>query len=161
MFHNADEYRELYPDEDTVPAIYCAPVIDEGDVLERIRDRIDGRIPREPKPRAGQLRGHIDAVGYDFIEGWAFDEGRPDDPVMVRIVDNGVTIGEVRANRPRPDVRRAGYGNGLCGFRLQITDGLSPWTQHVIEIFRSCDDTSLPTSPLVFGETLRAKRAAA
>ncbi|GAN54993.1 Hint domain-containing protein [Tanticharoenia sakaeratensis] len=40
MFHNAHEYEALYPDAPRAPALYCAPRVEEGDILEAIRRRL-------------------------------------------------------------------------------------------------------------------------
>jgi hypothetical protein len=43
MFDNASEYHSLYPDALPEPAIYCAPRVEDGDELERIRKRLAER----------------------------------------------------------------------------------------------------------------------
>jgi len=43
MFHNAMDYRALYPNEAPVEPLYCAPRIDEGQALEAIRIRLSAR----------------------------------------------------------------------------------------------------------------------
>jgi hypothetical protein len=40
MFHNAAEHARLYPDAIREEAIYCAPRITDGYVLEAIRQRL-------------------------------------------------------------------------------------------------------------------------
>lgn len=44
MFHNVAEYRALHPDAASGPAIYCAPRIEAGPVLETIRRRLVARV---------------------------------------------------------------------------------------------------------------------
>ena len=44
MFHNADEHRRLYPDDVRKPAAYCAPVVEDGALLETVRARIAARM---------------------------------------------------------------------------------------------------------------------
>jgi len=44
MFHNAMDYRALYPNEAPVEPLYCAPRIDEGEALEAIRATIEARF---------------------------------------------------------------------------------------------------------------------
>jgi len=41
MFHNAMEYRALYPGEAPTEPLYCAPRVDEGEALEAIRAKLD------------------------------------------------------------------------------------------------------------------------
>jgi autotransporter-associated beta strand protein len=161
MFLNAHEYRLLYPDADPAPALYCAPVVEEGEILEAIRRRVMARTDTETAPQPGRLFGHLDQVSEAAIEGWAWDAAFPDAPVTLRILDNGVTIGEVVADRPRPDVmRNAGLGNGRNGFRFVVPDGLSPWTHHTIRVVRAADDAELANSPMALGVAVRLERAA-
>ncbi len=161
MFHNAHEYRDLYPDAVRKAALYCAPIVEDGEALEEIRRKITARGSPDQAPLPGRLLGHLDRVSEEVIEGWACDEALPDMPVMLRILDNGVTIGEVLANQRRPDVREAGIGNGRNGFRFTVAGGLSPWTRHIIEVRRASDGAELPNSPVGFGESVRPGRAAA
>ena len=51
MFHNADEFATLYPHDETVPAIYCAPRVEDGEELEAIRRMIDRRAALSPVRR--------------------------------------------------------------------------------------------------------------
>ncbi len=45
MFHNAYDYLAAYPDAKPCQAVYCAPRVSAGEVVEAIRRRIMGRIP--------------------------------------------------------------------------------------------------------------------
>jgi len=66
LFHNANEYRVLYPDAPAGPARYCAPRRDQGYEVERARTRIARRarlaVAAEAPP-LGRLRGQIEEVG--------------------------------------------------------------------------------------------------
>jgi len=46
-FYNASEYRRLYPDAIRKPAEYCAPIVEDGELLENIRHRIAARVEDE------------------------------------------------------------------------------------------------------------------
>jgi Hint domain len=56
MFHNAHEYRTLYPDAPAVAQQYCAPRHEDGYEVEAVRRRINARaaapIASQRKPRA-------------------------------------------------------------------------------------------------------------
>ena len=43
MFHNAREYAALYPNASEDPAVYCAPRVEDGALLEPIWQRLAGR----------------------------------------------------------------------------------------------------------------------
>ncbi|HEX7389592.1 MAG TPA: Hint domain-containing protein, partial [Acidiphilium sp.] len=40
MFHNAKTYDTLYPDSPIIPPRYCAPRVEDGELLEAIRNRL-------------------------------------------------------------------------------------------------------------------------
>lgn len=149
MFHNAGEYRLLYPAAARPPALYCAPRIEDGPVLERVRRRLAGRLMPAEAAADGTLLGYLDEVSRDVIRGWARDEAWPDRPVRLRVLDNEVTIGEVVADRCRTDLAQAGYGLGCHGFELSVPGGLSPLTRHVIRVCRPSDGAALRDSPWV------------
>jgi Hint domain len=52
LFHNATEYRMLYPDDDAQPARYCAPRLAEGELVERVRTQIARRVRMRAAPAA-------------------------------------------------------------------------------------------------------------
>ena len=43
VFHNAAEFAALHPNAIGTPALYCAPRIDSGPVLQAIRGRLESR----------------------------------------------------------------------------------------------------------------------
>ena len=154
MFHNAANYRHLYPDRVPVPANYYAPRVEGGEALEVVRECLpklavgNGAYIREAAaPRPGKLRSYVDVVEHERITGWAFDEATPTMPALLEILDNGVPIGRVLANRHRVDVEQAGIGNGRSGFDFVIPESLSPLIRHVIQVRRCADRHELQRSP--------------
>lgn len=128
MFHNAAEFRALYPDAAPLPAVYCAPRIEEGPVLESIRVRLNAEVGIAPMPTsAGTIEGYLDEVTHTTIRGWARNP-ESQEPLLLSLFDNGIAIGNIVANRPRPDVGTD------CGFEFVVSGGLSPDIRHVIEI---------------------------
>lgn len=128
MFHNAIEFKKIYPDAAPLPAVYCAPRIGEGPVLEAIRTRLNAEAGIAPVPTStGIIEGYLDEVTRTVIRGWARNPQSPE-PLRLSLYDNGITIGEVVADCPRPDV------GANCGFDFIVLGGLSPDARHVIEI---------------------------
>jgi glycosyltransferase involved in cell wall biosynthesis len=101
----------------------------------------------------GELRGNLDVVNEDLIEGWARDEADPDRPVKLRILDNGLLIGEVWADLYRADLERAGIGAGRHAFSFSVPGGLSPLFRHVVQLQRESDWQDL-SRPKTFGPTI-------
>jgi autotransporter passenger strand-loop-strand repeat protein len=146
MFHNAAEYRILYPDSPPTPPIYCAPRVEHGEALEAVRRRLARRA--DPAASPARLDGRLDEVSRERISGWARDPDAPDQPVRLRICDGGVVLGEVVADRHRPDLEAAGFGSGHCSFEFVVPGGLSPLVPHVITVERAADRVELPHSPI-------------
>jgi O-antigen biosynthesis protein len=166
LFDNAAEYWTLYPGARPEHARLCAQLVEEGEALEAVRQRLaargdtmedgasqDGAVQdaamQAPGVRASSWRGHLDVVQRGHIEGWAQDEQDAIHPVMLRILVNGVPMGNVLADRYREDLQTAGIGNGYHAFSFTVPGGLEPDGCHVIDVQRVDDGRALRGSPYV------------
>jgi glycosyltransferase involved in cell wall biosynthesis len=95
------------------------------------------------------VRGRLDTATRERITGWAQDEADITQPVALQILDNGIPLARVLANRHRPDLAAAGIGSGWHSFDVILPGGLSPLVRHVIEVRRESDGAPLPGSPMV------------
>lgn len=93
-------------------------------------------------------RSHLDLVEPARIEGWAQEADRKD-PLLLRIYDNGIPIGDVVADRYRPDLADAGIGDGRHAFALVLPHALSVTRRHVIDVRRADDGRPVRGSPRV------------
>ena|GEM_PF-3453754 len=148
MFHNAHEFAELYADDATAEWKFCAPRVESGPVLARIRDAIDSRAGLAPAG-TGTLQGNLDGLDGNSITGWAFEPARPDVPVTLEVLDGDGVIARVVANRFRADLEAAGIGDGRHGFDLKLARPLSPSVQHTLRVRRVGDGRELLGSPLL------------
>ncbi len=107
--------------------------------------------PAAPWSKATEagLDGYIDELTRTRISGWVRNIAEPDRSVALQILDNGVPIARLLANRYRPDLARAKPGAGRCGFEHDIPGGLSPLVRHVIEFRREPDGLALDGPPFV------------
>lgn len=72
------------------------------------------------------LEGFVDRMIGEEAFGWAFDPRRPNRRVLVVArLDNRV-VAEALADLPRRDLENSGKGDGRCGFRLRMPNGLDP-----------------------------------
>jgi hypothetical protein len=145
MFHNAHEYAALYPHEAAAAAHYCAPRHEDGYEVETVRRRIAlraGLAPNDETARAGDLRGFLDRVTPQVIEGWAQNIDHPEAAVCLDIFADGRLIGQVLANRYRQDLERAGIGSGRHAFRFKPPAGLV-FAHDAVEVRRSLDGAVL------------------
>jgi autotransporter-associated beta strand protein len=152
MFHNAMEFFGLYSDEGRVPALYCAPRIEDGFALEAIHRRLRGRalrLDRDSIARPSRLEGFVDTVHHDRITGWAFDPGRPDTALTVVILANGAEIGRMVADHYRHDLQAAGIGDGRHAFSCELPGGLAADVRLRLEVYFETDGSPLTGSPAV------------
>jgi hypothetical protein len=94
-------------------------------------------------------RMFVDVVNRDRIAGWVRDGERPGEAQALQIVDNGTVVARVLANRYRPDLEKAGIGDGRFGFDLRIPGGLSPHVDHIIHVQRESDGKKPDRSPWI------------
>ena len=83
---------------------------------ERDLSVIDAALQRLCKDWA--VDGHVEVFSDARIAGWACYPGHDDVPLLLRIVFDNSEVGHVMADRFRPDLERAGYGNGYHGFEF-------------------------------------------
>ena len=147
MFHNAHEYRALFPDAPVGLAHYCGPRRVDGYEVEAARRRIDARAGLWPTINEHKLalRGYVDEVSPRRIAGWAQNVAHPEAPVCLDIYAGDRLIGQVLANRYREDLERAGLGSGRHSFEFTPPVGLV-FTEHAVEVRRSIDDEELGRS---------------
>lgn len=145
MFHNAREYRALYPDAPTAAAHYCACRVAEGYELDTVRRRIAlraGLRTQDDESAAAAPRGVIDVINRHRIAGWAQNPQHPEAPVCLDIYTDGRLIGRTLANRYREDLRRAGLGSGRHSFEFVPPAGVAV-TAQAVEVRRSLDGVAL------------------
>lgn len=156
MFHNADEYRALYPHDIAPPALYCAPRFESGVEVDRIWGRIAALAGILPDAgELGPLRGFVDmAVDHD-VAGWAQHASMPETPVCLDILAHDRLLTQVLANRYRGDLVAAGIGGGYHGFVASLPTALDDGTRSTLIVRRSADGAALPRS-----HSFEARRAA-
>jgi hypothetical protein len=142
-FHNFAEFEALYPNHP--PAVehvpLCAPRPEHGMKLDAALRGVVARAGAGLKP--GRLRGWVDIVEAPWrIEGWAQDMTRPELPVLLE----DRVVGTVLACQHRPDLAKAGHGQGRCAFALAAPVRLRPETLPSLRLRRASDHAELPRS---------------
>ena len=150
-FHNADEYRALYPNERRRRFVeYCAPRVEDGYALDALRRALATRgarlLPTAKAARTPVQQGYLDRATRTTVEGWAVVPSG--EPVMVAIDVNGAVVGQTRADCYREDLKKAGIGGGQCSFHFVLPQPLSPELSHRIEVRRVSDWTLLHGGPV-------------
>ncbi|MBV9785232.1 MAG: Hint domain-containing protein [Acidisphaera sp.] len=152
IFHNLDDYAARYPEAAAVPALYCAPRLEDGYVLEAIRRRIAERAGLVQRAsELGELTGFLDHAGGMEVRGWAQDLAHPEAPVCLDVLVDGVKLAQTLASLYREDLQHAGMGSGRHSFRVQLDAPLP--ASGTLEVRRSADAALLVRADL---STLRA-----
>ena len=147
MFHNANEYLDVFGAAMPGPAEYCVPRHHDGYEVEaarRLLNRRAGLESTEADPVVGKLRGHVDVTNGRRIAGWAQNVDRLETPVCLDIWMGRRLLGRTLANRYRDDLRRAGLGSGHHGFEFPLPRGVS-FTADTIRVCRSLDGEAVGT----------------
>jgi hypothetical protein len=131
-------FHALYPDYVTPDALQlCAPRPEYGPELAAVLAPVVGRAAAGLAP--GALRGAIDILRPDRIEGWAQDEAHPELPVTLMIFDGGTLLGMALACDYRSDLAAAGIGSGHCHFRFDLAQP----PRNAIRVFRGGDGAEI------------------
>lgn len=77
-----------------------------------------------PNVTPARLNGRVDALDGNRLHGWIWDEARPEQSLIVRVLRNGKAIRETRADQPRVDLRRNGIGDGKHAFSMELDDAI-------------------------------------
>ena len=86
--------------------------------------------------------GYCDLVSEASVEGWAYNPGLPDEPLVMEVLIDGRRVCSVTCDLIRHDVTAAGYGSRKVGFYVAIPPGLKENRDHVIA-FRDLDGNAI------------------
>ena len=133
----------------------CAPILQSGPLVDRIRARIALRAGlTEPnimdRPQSGPLMGKVEWVDRSILSGWAWLPDHPDVPVVLEVMDKGHIIAVTVSDQFRSDLRRAGIGNGHHAFHVELSRPLDPREAHELIVRRAADGKTLNGCPISF-----------
>jgi hypothetical protein len=120
-----------------------------GQTCGRRRVAID---PAESPPGGGRparadYQGALDLVSCEKIAGWAWDPHQPDRRLDVEISEGQTLLATITADRPRPDLRQAGKGDGRHGFLFPASAALRDGRPHTIRAMVVGADAELNGPP--------------
>jgi autotransporter passenger strand-loop-strand repeat protein len=142
QFHNAAEFEALYPDYRAPEKLsLCAPRPERGPDLGTALRPVLARASAGLTP--GPLRGHIDKISPEKIEGWAHDHDHPELPVLVEVLMGDQVLGAVLACDYRADLEEAGFGQGRCSFGFVAPVEIPPEAVNTLRVRRANDGTEI------------------
>ncbi|GAB3266766.1 hypothetical protein GCM10027347_34990 [Larkinella harenae] len=80
----------------------------------------------------GNYEGYLDVVDCNSIQGWIWDQNKPNTVIAVEFLDGSTVIGSTDANLFRPDLQSAGKGNGVHGYAFTVPASLKDGRPHTI-----------------------------
>ncbi len=102
------------------------------------------------------LRGHVDSLSADWINGWAHDDAQADEPTEVLILVDERLAACVVAGAFRQDLADAGVGNGRKAFGFDPRPFLGDGREHRVRVAFARTGETLPN-----GRAVVARSAAA
>lgn len=102
------------------------------------------------------FNGFVDHASGTTISGWAWDERKPNDPIVVNICSSGRPIATVLADRFRDDLLAARFGNGRHAFVVELPDTTGDANPQVLSATVDGSDFELNRSPFRCGPAARA-----
>lgn len=73
-----------------------------------------------------RIKGKVELFTPTLVSGWLAVFGKPDEPVRLELLLDGVSIALSAAQAFRPDVAAAGFGDGACQFEFALKEPLTP-----------------------------------
>jgi hypothetical protein len=101
-----------------------------------------------PVAEDGGYEGFLDRVCPDAIVGWAWGGVEHQEPISVDLWDGDRFLAKVLAHQSRPDLRRAGKGDGRSGFVFPTPSELLDGRRHWIWANVAGTSIALKNSPL-------------
>jgi SAM-dependent methyltransferase len=89
--------------------------------LERGSHAHDLLVLAKPQPV-----GWLDVGGPNLAAGWVWNQTAPDERLTVSVVVNGNTVATALADTYRPDLERAGIGDGRHAFNIRLPTATGP-----------------------------------
>ena len=123
-------------------------------MISKLRDRLVNLFHKK-------ALAHVDVLNDDLISGWAYNQAKPNEELVLDIYIDDYKIGSVNANIYREDLKRLKMGSGNHGFSFNIpTDIKLPDKGAIIIKSKNIEEplTLLPSSIKSFSLTQKYRR---
>ena len=109
--------------------------------------RVPENLRQAESSAPAHYEGRLEHAGCDVISGWAWNALAPNGPIGVRILSDGDPLMTLTADRPRPDLKTAGKGDGAHAFVADLPAILKDGRSHSIAAKTGDSEFELPNSP--------------
>jgi len=83
---------------------------------------------------AMSIRGRVEQVRYGIVVGWAIDDARPDQALLMEILVDGTVVATTEARLFRRDLKAKGIGEGCHGFWCRLPDAVFDGRDHMLTV---------------------------
>jgi glycosyltransferase involved in cell wall biosynthesis/peptidoglycan/xylan/chitin deacetylase (PgdA/CDA1 family) len=94
-----------------------------------------------------KLEGHLDRIDGLRVLGWAWQSNLADDSTSVDLYVDDIHVGSVTASSYRPDLEKAGKGNGRHAFELRLPESCFDGETHSVRVCYRGTNVDLYGSP--------------
>jgi Phytanoyl-CoA dioxygenase (PhyH) len=94
-----------------------------------------------------EFEGCVDRVEDGWVLGWAWAPAKPNDAVDIQVLVDGVPAVRAAAALYRPDLERAGKGNGAHAFEIRLPEPLDLSLPHEVRVVHAVSGAELGGSP--------------
>jgi hypothetical protein len=84
-----------------------------------------------------EISGSLEVADSNSIDGWCWDERRPNEPIEVKLIESGRVIATTSASIDRADLVTAGIGNGRHGFHFDTPRAMKDGRPHTVHAVAS------------------------
>jgi GT2 family glycosyltransferase/glycosyltransferase involved in cell wall biosynthesis len=103
----------------------------------------------EPDPAADMVESFLDYADWTGIRGWTWKPARPLERIGLKLLDGDTVLATIAADEYRPDLERAGIGDGCHGFSIALSETVLPHARHVLHLRTVDNGNELSSFPLV------------
>jgi hypothetical protein len=96
---------------------------------------------------AHEFEGHVDRIEDGWIVGWGWTPKRPAEPIQLEVFIDGASVSRCTAELYRPDLERAGKGDGRHAFEIALPAQLRDGGAHEVRVVFEGTDSDLIGSP--------------
>jgi hypothetical protein len=103
--------------------------------------------PTRPEPApapVAELHGLVDNAAPDRLYGWAWNAAAPDERVAIEVRLGAATVFTTTADFARPDLARAGIGDGCHAFEIPLEPEWIRRRAELAVVARAADGTEAP-----------------
>jgi hypothetical protein len=99
----------------------------------------------EARPaRTVEIQGLVDNITQDRLYGWAWNAARPAEGLAIELRVKDEAVATTTADRLRPDLARAGIGDGRHAFEIPLQPAWSQQVADMVVVARTAEGTEAP-----------------